>query len=86
MTHKFYIAPLNGPLPIPHLLQWPAYCEPNTYSAIIPEDMKVTDGDVFFKGYGADLKMKILERRPAKGDWSKQAIHKTPHYIRFKAI
>ena len=86
MEHKIQEAPLNGPLPIPHLLQWPDYSEPNTYSAIIPKDMPITDGDGFLKGYGAPLKIQVLERRPAKGDWSKQKHHKTPDYIRFIAI
>jgi hypothetical protein len=85
MEHKIPFAPLNGPLPIPHLLQWPDYSEPMTYSAIIPEDMSVENGDTFFKGYGASLKISVLERRPAKGDWSKQAKHKNPHYIKFIA-
>jgi len=85
MTHEIPIAPLNGPLPIPHLLQWPDYSEPNTYSAIIPENMIISDGDTFFKGWGAGLKISVLERRPAKGDWSKQKVHKSPHYVKFIA-
>jgi len=86
MTHKIPIAPLNGPLPIPHLLQWPDYSEPGTYSAIIPETMEINEGDIFFKGYGQNLKMTILERRPAKGDWSNHHAHRSPHYIRFRAV
>lgn len=86
MTHKIPVAKLNGLLPIPHLLQWPDYSEPNTYSAIIPETMEMSNQDYFSKGAGADLKIsKILVRRPAKGDWSKQDIHKSPHYVRFIA-
>lgn len=85
MTHKIPFAPCNGPLPIPHLLQWPDYSEKSIYSAIIPEDMKIVDGDTFFEGHGVDLKISILERRPAKGDWSKQEKHKNPHYIKFIA-
>lgn len=85
MTHKIPIAPLNGALPIPHLLQWPDYSKPNHFSAIIPEDMILKDGDDFFKGYGLLLKISILERRSAKGDWSKQPVHKHPHFISFVA-
>jgi hypothetical protein len=85
MTHQIKPAPMNGILPIPHLLQWPNYSGPNTFSAIIPEDMVIENGDLFSKGYGAELKMEILDRRPAKGDWSKQKIHKNPHYVRFTA-
>lgn len=86
MTHKIPVAKLNEPLQIPHLLQWPHYSEPNTYSAIIPEAMEMSSQDFFSKGYGVDLKISnILERRPAKGDWSKQDIHKSPHYVRFIA-
>lgn len=83
MTHKIPVLGPNDLLSIPHLLQWPDYEKPNTYSAIIPQDMVIADGDFFFKGYGHDLKISILERRPAKGDWSKQKVHKSPHYIRF---
>ena len=86
MELKLPIAPLNGPLPIPHLLQWPDYSEPNTFSAIIPEDLLINNGDFFYVwGYGPALKVSIIERRPAKGDWSKQKVHKNPHYVRFIA-
>ena len=85
MIHKFPVLNQNEPLEIPHLLQWPDYSKPNNYSAIIPSDMIINDGDEFFKGYGVPLKIAILERRPAKGDWSKQQVHKNPHYIRFTA-
>lgn len=83
MTHNIPIPPMNGPLPIPHLLQWPDYQGPNQYFAIIPKEMTVADGDLLQIGQG--LKISILERRPAKGDWSKQNVHKNPDFIRFTA-
>lgn len=84
MKQEILIALTNGPLPIPHLLQWPDYSEPNIYSAIIPKDMEFNEGDLFTKGYGLDLKVvSILERRTAKGDWSRQKNHVNPDYIKF---
>lgn len=86
MRHTISIPELNGPLLIPYLFQWPGYSEEDTYMAIVPRDMDIIRGDTFFKGVGNDLKIyKILDRRPAKGDWSKQPMHTRPDYIKFLA-
>lgn len=86
MQHTIPILSMHGPLPIPHLFQWPEYCRKRQYMAIIPNDMAIQEGDTFFKGSGIALGItKIVERRPAKGDWSKQPIHKKPDFIRFLA-
>lgn len=86
MKHLISLAPLQGPLPIPHFLGWPDYTDKNTYDIIVPEDFKLSEGDTIV-GIGSERVVKtIVERRPAKGDWSKQKIHKSPHFIRLGAI
>lgn len=85
MTHKITFAPLNGPLPIPHFLGWPDYTPKGTYDVIIPEKMELKEGDTIVGIGNKRIITNIIERRPAKGDWSKQKVHTQPHYVKFTA-
>lgn len=86
MKHKISVAPLVGPLPIPHFLGWPDYTGKTIYDIIVPENIQLAEGDII-EGLGSHRVVKtIVERRPAKGDWSKQAVHKNPHFVRLKAL
>lgn len=85
MTHEILLAPLVGTLPIPHFLGWPDYTPKGTYDVIVPEDLSLAEGDTIV-GMGSQRTItKVVERRPAKGDWSQQKVHKSPHFVRFLA-
>ena len=77
------------PLPIPHCFGFPEYTPNKTFDVIVPEDYSLDAGDsVVFMGQSTMHRKnvvvsKIVTRRPAKGDWSKQAIHSNPHFVRF---
>lgn len=86
MEYYLPLAPLQGPLPIPHLFQWPDYTQKGEYHAIIPADFVIQKHDIFHNGLVGEKKISsILERRPAKGDWSKHSVHKNPDFIKFLA-
>lgn len=91
MIHQILMyPPMEGLLPIPHCFQFPKDSPAKTYGVIVPEDLELSEGDGVYltsKPIGSpDLLIKqIVERRPAKGDWSKQKVHKNPHYVRFIA-
>jgi hypothetical protein len=80
----------EGPLPIPHCFQFPEYSPAFHYDVIVPSDLELSEGDgIYFTSMpigGPEVTVKkIIERRPAKGDWSQQAVHKNPHFVRFIA-
>jgi hypothetical protein len=91
MTHKIPFSFIQGePLPVPHFFGYPEYTPKKTYDIIIPESLSMSEGDIVVMChhpesiYHKELTVKyIVERRKAKGDWSKQLIHKAPHFVRF---
>lgn len=86
MTHDIpYFIPLDQPLPIPHFFGLPDNTNDGFYHLIVPNNMILLEGHRI-KIDGRDdgrLIKEIVERRPAKGDWSKN-ICKTPDFIRLR--
>lgn len=81
MIHEIPInVPQGGQTPIPHCFQYPPYTKDGVYELIVPKDYQMKIGDSF-SGWDGSLKA-IVEQRPARGDWSKQPIHKHPDYIK----
>lgn len=91
MTHRIpFHFPQGAPLPIPHFFGFPNLNPPKTYDIIIPKDFLFSEGDTVImchdpgSAYSKNLSVgKIVERRPARGDWSKQSVHTSNHYVRF---
>jgi hypothetical protein len=83
----------SAPLPIPHCFGFPDYTDDNVYDLIVPEDFSLNEGDkvgLTRQGQSAyrdeQVVKRIVERRPAMGDWSNQEVHKSPHFIRFTSV
>lgn len=90
MKHAINFGTTSGPLHIPHFLGYPDYTPPKTYDIIIPKELQLKEGDAITMDtetkYKKDIIIsKIVKRRPAKGDWSEQKVHKTPDFVRFIA-
>lgn len=93
MTHKIpFSFEQSLPLPIPHFFGFPEYTEQKIYDVIIPDNLLFEVGDEVIMVHDPEsvyskklIIEKIVNRRPAKGDWTKQKAHKNPAFVRFVA-
>jgi hypothetical protein len=92
MQHVIIEQPAAGrALPLPHFLKMPKWNNTDYYTAIIESNRSIESGDEIgwmqndeFKKTGTVKS--IIERRKAKGDWSKNTYDKAPDFINFDVL